>query len=87
MFNFFDEIKKSMASGQEDVGLGYQLINIGGRIIYFEGHLGLTQLSKEVITFKIKGGRISIEGEKLCLVELTSNTLKISGEITKIEVI
>ena len=86
MFNFFDEIKNNFAA-EPDTLQNYQLINISGKIVYVEGHLGLTQLSKDIITFKVKGGRITIEGENLNLAELTSNTLKICGKIVRIEVL
>ena len=84
MFNFFDELKTSLS---QDLTSNYQLVNISGQLLYVEGHLGITQLSKKLITFKIKGGHLTIEGEDLILSELTSNTLKICGKICKIEAI
>lgn len=85
MFNFFDEIKQSILQG-EKAFLNYNLINISGKILYVEGHCGLTQLSKELITFKVKDGRIVVEGDSLVLSELTDDTIKITGKIKKIEV-
>lgn len=83
MFNFFDEIKKNFKS-IEPLN-SYNLVNISGKILYVEGHKGLTTLSKEMIAFKVKNGHIVVEGKNLILNELTENTMKIVGEIVKVE--
>ncbi len=87
MFNFFEEIKKSISKIEPQILSSYNMINISGRILYVEGHLGLTLLSKETITFKVKKGRAIVEGEDLTLAELTDSTIKITGIIKKVEVI
>lgn len=86
MFNFFDEIKKNVKGYDPQLLSSYHLVNISGHILYVEGHLGLTTLSKELVAFKVKRGRIVVEGKNLVLAELTENTLKIVGEIGKVEV-
>ena len=63
----------------------FNIVNISGKILYAEGHLGLTILSSEMIAFKIKGGRVVIEGKNMILSELTDNTLLIQGDIIKME--
>lgn len=85
MFNFFDEIKKSISKIEPNELSSYNLIDISGKILYVEGHLGLTELSKTLITFKVKHGRISVYGEDLILSELDLTTMKIAGKIAKIE--
>jgi len=85
MFNFFSEIKKGLKDNE--IFGEYNLISISGKILYVEGHRGLTFISKELIAFKVKNGRINIEGKNLSLSELTDNVLKISGEIKNIEAI
>jgi sporulation protein YqfC len=82
MFNFFDEIKdiKNISIVEK-----YNLVNISGQLLYVEGHLGLTNLSKENISFRVKGGRIVVEGENMTLAELSENTIKIIGNIKKVE--
>lgn len=85
MFNFFEEIKKSV--GLERDILAYNLVNVGGKILYVEGHQGLTILSKEMIAFKVKRARVTVEGRDLKLFELTESTMKIVGQIVKVEVI
>lgn len=83
MFNFFSEIKKNIKNNEI---LGeYNLINISGQVLYVEGHKGITFISKEVISFKVKNGRINVEGKNLNLSELADSVLKIVGEIQKIE--
>jgi len=83
MFNFFDEIKQNLK--KNDFLPSYNLINLSGKILYVEGHCGLTILSSTVISFKIKKGRIIVEGTDLFLSELSQNTLKIEGNIKKVE--
>lgn len=87
MFNFFDEIKKVASKLEGEELCSYNIVNISGRILYVEGHLGLTQLSKEVITFKVKKGRVIVEGEEMTLAELSDTTMKIIGKIKKFEVV
>ena len=83
MFNFFEEIK-SKTKNQNMLDT-FQIINMSNKILYAEGHKGLVSLSKELISFKVKGGRIVVEGEEMFLMELTENTIKISGKIKKVE--
>lgn len=82
MFNFFDEIKKK---SENNLLNEFNIVNISGKMLYAEGHLGLTVLSENMIAFKIKSGRFVVEGEGLFLKELTDNTLLIKGKIIKTE--
>lgn len=82
MFNFFNELKK----GLKEYGPGrFNMVNLSGKILYVEGHLGITQLSKNTISFKVNGGRIVVQGEGLVLQELSDTTLKVNGKIISIE--
>lgn len=81
MFNFFNEIKSNLKS-QID---GFNIVNISGMILYVEGHLGLLTLSRQSISFKVKGGVFLVEGDDMILAELNENTIKISGKIKKVE--
>lgn len=87
MFNFFDEIKKTVKNFEPQELTSYNIVNISGKILYVEGHLGLTELGKERISFKVKKGRVTVEGENLCLAELADSTMKIVGDIKKFEVL
>lgn len=83
MFNFFKEI-----IGKVDVGVlsnSFNIVNVAGKLLYLEGHLGLQELSKEMVVLKIKGGFVQICGQQLVLEELSENTVKISGKICKVE--
>lgn len=85
MFNFFEEIKGQLRRVDKNLLSSYNMVNLSGKILYVEGHLGLTVLSPTVIAFKIKKGRVEVEGENLFLSELSSNTLKIEGQIKRVE--
>ena len=85
MFNFFDEIKQK-ANRCKDLIHDYNLVNISGRLLYVEGHMGLTVLTEEMIAFKVNKGRVVVEGESMILAELTSNTMLIEGKIFKTEI-
>ena len=82
MFNFFDELKKKSSSGMI---YDFNIVNISGKMLYVEGHKGLTILEEKMIAFKIKSGRVVIEGEGLYLSELTDNTMLIKGKVIKVE--
>lgn len=82
MFNFFDEIKSCV----KDINNKYNIVNVSGKLVYIEGHKGLSVLSKELICLRIKKGNIKIEGSNLQLKELYDECVKISGKIDKVEV-
>jgi len=85
MFNFFNEIKENLkVTNKMELDI-FNLVNVSGRILYAEGHMGLVTLSKELISFKVKKGVIIVEGRDLILSELSENTLKICGQIKKVE--
>ncbi len=83
MFNFFDELKKK--STNTEILSNFNIVNMSGRLMYVEGHQGLTVLSPQMIAFKVKKGRYVVEGEDLKLSELTDNTMLIQGKIVKTE--
>ncbi len=84
MFNFLNEVKQGLKNTEIDLN-GFNLINLSGRILYVEGHLGLVTLSKELISFKVKKAVIVVEGKDMMLSELSDNTIKICGQIKKVE--
>lgn len=85
MFNFLSEIKENLKNPENYGFESFNIINISGKILYAEGHLGLVTLSKELISFKVKKGAIMVEGSNLILSELNENTIKICGNIKKVE--
>ena len=83
MFNLFSEIKKDFKLPfLED----YTMVNLSGKALYVEGHKGIIELSKEIISFRIKKGVVVVEGSGLSLKILAENTLCIEGKIKKTEV-
>lgn len=85
MFNFFGEVKENLKDSNKLDLDSFNLVNISGRILYAEGHIGLVTLSKEMISFKVKKSVVIVEGKDLVLSELSENTLKICGIIKKVE--
>ena len=82
MFNFFNEIKKKSSI---ELLNEFNMIDVSGKLLYVEGHMGLTVMTQTMIAFKIKNGRVVVEGKDLFLSELTDNTMLIKGEILKTE--
>lgn len=85
VFNFFDEIK-SKVNLDHNLLNDYNIINISGKLLYVEGHQGVTIITKEMVAFKIKKGRVVVEGQDIILNELTENTLLLQGKIIKMEI-
>jgi len=85
MFNFLNEVKENIKIPKELGFESFNMINISGKLLYVEGHLGLVTLSKELISFKVKKGVIMVEGVDMILAELNENTIKICGIIKKVE--
>ena len=85
MFNFLGEIKDNIKNSKNFDLDSFNIINVSGRVLYVEGHLGLVSLSKELISFKVKNGVIMVEGSDMILAELSENTIKICGSIKKVE--
>lgn len=85
IFNFFSELK-TKCNFPQDVVVPYNIVNIGGQIVYVEGHRGLLELSDATISCKLKTGYVEIKGNNLFVRELTQNTILIEGKIYKTEV-
>ncbi|MBR5012442.1 MAG: YabP/YqfC family sporulation protein [Clostridia bacterium] len=85
IFNFFSELKEKCGVKLEQV-VPYNIVNIGGEIVYIEGHKGLLKLSSETISCKLRSGYVEVKGNNMFLKELTENTILIRGKIYKTEV-
>ena len=85
MFNFFDEIKSKIGL-RSDALYDYNIVNISGKMLYVEGHKGVTILTSDMIAFKIKKGRVVIDGSAMTLAELTDDTMLVEGNIKRVEV-
>ncbi|MBP3344980.1 MAG: YabP/YqfC family sporulation protein [Clostridia bacterium] len=84
MFNFFDELKGKVAL-KDDALSQFNIVNISGSLLYVEGHKGVTVLTEEMVAFKVKKGRVVVEGSGLTLAELSENTMLLQGKIKKVE--
>lgn len=84
IFNFFSELKAKC--GVLDIAPPYNIVNMGGQIVYIEGQKGLLKLSSETISCKLKNGYVEVKGTGLMVKELTSSTILLQGKIYKIEV-
>lgn len=85
VFNFFDEIKRKMSEIDYNLINSYNIVNMSGKLLYVEGHCGLTIITDEMVAFKVKDGRFVIEGKDFYIKELTENTLLLQGSIIKVE--
>lgn len=85
MFNFFKEISEKI-DFDHDLINEFNIVNMSGKALYVEGHKGVTSISSEMVAFKIKRGRVVIEGDKLTLKELSQNTILLQGKIKKVEI-
>ena len=85
MFNFFKEISEKIDLDHDLIN-EFNIVNMSGKALYVEGHKGVTLISSETVAFKIKRGRVVVEGDKLTLKELSQNTILLQGKIKKMEI-
>lgn len=85
MFNFFDEIKKNLKGEKANALNSFNIVNLSGKVLYVEGHKGLLALSKEMISFKVAGAIIFVDGQDMILEEMSENTIKIVGKISVVQ--
>lgn len=86
MFNFFSELKGRLSKVDSNLFCEYNIVNMSGRLLYAEGHCGITVITQTSVAFKLKKGRAVVEGKDLVLSELTENTLLLQGKIDKVEI-
>ena len=80
MFNFFNEIKSGINKLKSSLS-PFQLVMVGGNLMYVEGKICLMTLTAELVVFKVDSYVIIVNGKGLELKELTTNTIKICGDI------
>ena len=85
MFNFFQEIRKDLKLPKLDNE--FTFVNINGKALYVEGQKGLLLLSEEKIMLKVNKKILVVYGRNLKIKEMTKETLSLTGEIEKIEVV
>ena len=85
MFNYFSELKKHFKIPDKFFN-SYNIVNVGGNLVYIEGQKGLLTLRDDVVSFKLKTGVVEIKGTGLKLRDLGPDTVAVQGKIYKIEV-
>ena len=85
MFNYFSELKKNF-NIPDKFFESYNIVNVGGNLVYIEGQKGLIALREDLVSFKLKNGVVEIKGSGLKLKDLTPDTVAVQGKIYKIEV-
>jgi len=85
MFNYFSELKKHFKIPDKFFN-SYNIVNVGGNLVYIEGQKGLLTLRDDVVSFKLKTGVVEIKGMGLKLRDLGPDTVAVQGKIYKIEV-
>lgn len=86
MFNFFDALKTEYGKYSKIISK-YNLVMVGGNLLYIEGHKGIIKMQPDNITVKVCGGLLHVKGENLFLKELTKNTVCVQGKLCGIEVV
>lgn len=70
----------------EDVVAGLPRLElIGTRQLYLERHQGILSYDEAVIDVNTSGGILRVEGERLSLLAMTAEELRIGGTILRIE--
>lgn len=85
MLKFLQEIKKILKIPEIDGE--FSVLNINGKALYAEGQKGLLFLSEEKVMFKVNKKIIVVHGKNLKIKELTKETISLTGEIEKTEVV
>ena len=85
MFNYFSELKKHFKIPDKFFN-SYNIVNVGGNLVYIEGQKGLLTLRDDVVSFKLKTCVVEIKGMGLKLRDLGPDTVAVQGKIYKIEV-
>ena len=83
--NFIDEFAAKMGFEKKLLTGGFKIICFSFDSILIEGHKGIMLFSDDEMRFKIKGGSVSIVGEKLSLKNFSKHSVVVCGKIKKTE--
>lgn len=81
MQGFLDEIISRINLPLELLNGGFRVINFSNRAVYVEGFSSIMELSRELVTVKLKRGILRIAGTNLVIKNLEDKTLVVSGKI------
>ena len=69
-----------------DVVMGLPVLYVLGQSeLHLENYRGILEYTEEMVRILIKGGQITVTGQKLQVVYYTNDEMKISGQIRAIE--
>ena len=60
---------------------------VGGRQLYLEHHTGILGYSQQQIDINTASGAVRVRGEKLTLLAMTAEEVRIGGEIHAVELV
>ncbi len=66
---------------------GYKLTLLNGKELLIEGHKGVLEYLENSLTVRIRGGKLSVQGESVIIDEINEEELLVKGKIDKIEVL
>lgn len=81
MFDFIDELNEI-----KNNAVGYRYINYGGKLVIVQGYKDILFFDDSTIILKLKVGELCVSGTNLVITEFSTNSIKIVGNIGKIEV-
>ena len=65
----------------------YRYINIGGKMVYVEGHCGIITLTKEEIAFKMRKKTCKVAGTDLYIKYYDNCTAVVCGSVVSVVVL
>ncbi len=80
---FYDEVANILNIAKPEFAVP-RIILYGKVGVSIEGHRGLLYFSDGEIRFRVRGGVVSIAGEKLQLFEVTEKEAVVSGRVTAV---
>jgi sporulation protein YqfC len=85
MFHFLNEINEQLELPITSVLSSYEVVNLGGKVVYVQGYKDILNFEKEHIVLKLKEGELHIKGQNLNIRDLNVNSILIEGTIRLIE--
>lgn len=85
--NFLEEIDNYVSKEYGITFNEYRYVNLGGKVLYIEGHTGINILNDKEMSFKIKKKILTIKGEELIVKYFDKSTAIVEGRIIQVEVL
>ena len=85
--NFLEEIDNYVSKEYGITFNEYRYVNLGGKVLYIEGHTGINIFNDKEMSFKIKKKILTIKGEELIVKYFDKSTAIVEGRIIQVEVL